>query len=332
MASQQAQLQELFVLLADARTTVGLGGTRIANPHHLEYCSFDHICTFEDEVKRIWKTRLSLLNVLYVWIRYFTLISVIVDVRFLVSLQVSDKSTVPLIPPALSAVNIHFTRGELVTSTITVISTDVVLAARVWILYKRSRKLLVVLMVLLTLELITAFIVGVFTILPLKEFVHVGDLLRGCYSTTVPRLYTFYSVPLLSIAFIMFILTLYKCGLTIMALRPVRTPLLSMFLRDGVFWFLGVVLCCLVDFVIWSHARPSLARTPSLFTTALVSVIGTRVIMNLKNAIEIPWNGKTTTVTVPHSFAEGTPARRHGHWQSEPWYLRATKISVGGSD
>ncbi|KAJ7054986.1 hypothetical protein C8F01DRAFT_1373927 [Mycena amicta] len=308
MASQQAQLQELFVLLADARTTAGLGGTsprtsiaiksdlissRIADPH---------------PVKRIWKTRLSLLNVLYVWIRYFTLISVIVDVRFLVSLQVSDK-------------------GELVTSTIIVISTDVVLAARVWILYGRSRKLLVVLMVLVTLEFITAVIVGVFTILPLKEFVHVGDLLHGCYSTTVPRLYTFYAVPLLIIAFMMFILTLYKCGLTIMALRPVRTPLLSMFLRDGVFWFLGVVLCCLVDFVIWSHARPSLARTPSLFNTALVSVIGTRVIMNLKNAIELAWDGKTTTV--PHSFVEGIPASRRGHWQSEPWYLRATTISDG---
>lgn len=41
-------------------------------------------------------------------------------------------------------------------------------------------------------------------------------------------------------SFIIFILTMYKCGLTLAANRPFRMPLFEMFLRDGIFWFLAV--------------------------------------------------------------------------------------------
>ncbi|KAL0061210.1 hypothetical protein AAF712_011969, partial [Marasmius tenuissimus] len=96
----------------------------------------------------------------------------------------------------------------------------------------------------------------------LRSYIHAGPILQGCYaastsfdppiitqvSTTqktlvVPRYYTFMSVPSLIVSFIMFILTVYKCGFALRVARRAygnNLPFVSLFMRDGIFWFLAV--------------------------------------------------------------------------------------------
>ncbi|KAF8186563.1 hypothetical protein K438DRAFT_1765332 [Mycena galopus ATCC 62051] len=62
-----AEELELLQLIADAQTTNYLAAAGIT------LLVFEHISTFSEEVKFVWKTGLSLWSVLYVWIRYFTL-------------------------------------------------------------------------------------------------------------------------------------------------------------------------------------------------------------------------------------------------------------------
>lgn len=45
----------------------------------------------------------------------------------------------------------------------------------------------------------------------------------------------------------MFVTTLRKCGATILALGSGRTPVIALFLRDGVFWFLALVCTLFVN-------------------------------------------------------------------------------------
>ncbi|KAJ7054985.1 hypothetical protein C8F01DRAFT_467376 [Mycena amicta] len=147
---------------------------------------------------------------------------------------------------------LHF---QSATSTLVIVSADIVLAIRVSILYRKSHNPSWILFPLVCAEMICMLIVGYLSIRPLRDFVHVGSLVHGCYSMEVPRLLTYYSLPLLVVASIMFILTMYKCGTTIHALGFERTPLLELFLRDGVFcFFLAMLLCCITDIniVIWS--------------------------------------------------------------------------------
>ncbi|KAJ7068844.1 hypothetical protein C8F01DRAFT_1119494 [Mycena amicta] len=82
---QAAQLEQLFRLLAAARTTTSLS---IAG---LVLIIYDHILTFADEVEHVWKTRFSPANLFYIWIRYFTLITMIINVVFLLEVEDSDK-------------------------------------------------------------------------------------------------------------------------------------------------------------------------------------------------------------------------------------------------
>ncbi|KAF7306454.1 Ribosomal-protein-alanine acetyltransferase [Mycena indigotica] len=353
-AAQEALLKQLFVLLEDARTTaaISLAGLTII--------VFDHISTFADEVELIWKTRLSLINIFYVWIRYFTLVTLTANVVFLLTPQTQQSlvvSTVHIIGTTVADLSglkscQRMLFGEMATSTVTIISTDLVLVARVWILYSKPKGLLIALLTLVSLEAISMSIVGYFTIRPLREFVHAGSHLTGCYSLgmviqvsvgpksrspEVPRLFTYYSLPVLIIAVIMFLMTLYKCGTNYLAMGSLqRMPLFSMFLRDGVLWFLFLLADCVSEFVIWSRARPTLAQTPVIFPTAIISVIGTRVIMNIKHALNdtdfgsssygtsltLPTGLETSTGTGSGSYSDRRPSKRSA--DNSPWYLRTT--------
>ncbi|KAJ7050306.1 hypothetical protein C8F01DRAFT_1377739 [Mycena amicta] len=237
----------------------------------------------------------------------------------------------------------NYLYSEMVTSTIALISTDLVLVIRVWILYHRPQLLLYMLLALVTLEMIAMcvqifqialnrnlivhprLVVGYFTISQQKEFLHLGgSLLNGCYSSVPPRLLTYYSLPLLAIAVIMFTMTLFKSYSTIRALGYGRAPIISMFLRDGLLWFVTMLACCIMDFVIWSRARSSLARTPVIFTTGLVSVVGTRVLMNIKSAVGSTSSQDSSTRTGTSTLSSGGARRPGRRQESVAWYLRTT--------
>ncbi|KAK7059980.1 hypothetical protein R3P38DRAFT_976366 [Favolaschia claudopus] len=260
----EQEFAELFVLLADARLTneLALGA--------LTLVVLEHIKGFPDEVELVWKTRRSLFNFLYLFIRYFTLLVIGINISFMMKTEWSDHTCRA------------FIFEELILTTIIVWLSELVLVIRVWILYQRSRTLLYFLAALLVADLIAYLTVGIYTVKPIKEYVHVGPLLRGCYSLYVPRFFAFYAIPPLVMAISMFLLTAYKCGSTVIVLGFRRAPIITVFMRDGLFWFLALVAIGVIDLVIWNRGRPSLAEIIVLPATAATAIISTRVILNLK--------------------------------------------------
>ncbi|KAJ7777332.1 hypothetical protein B0H16DRAFT_1505141 [Mycena metata] len=138
---------------------------------------------------------------------------------------------------------------ENATTTIITVSADMILIFRVWILYGRSKKLC---------YLFLALITGIFTV---KQIVQ-RSILGGCYSLEVPRLLTYDGLPCFIVAVMMFSMTLYNCGSTLMALGLGNTPMITLFLRDGLFWFLALLMLSVVQLILWASARPTLAQIP----------------------------------------------------------------------
>jgi len=188
-----------------------------------------------------------------------------------------------------------FLYGEMILSTIIVVSADIILVFRVWILYSRSRRFLYFMVPLIAAEIIAMIVVGVYTVEPLIHYVHVGPVLGGCYSLEVPRLFTFYAVPSFVTAVLMFSLTAYKCGSTLMVLGPRRTPIIAVFMRDGLFWFLTILVVSVVEIVLWDRARPTLAEIPVIPSTAFIAIIGARVVLNIKHIASATIPGAATT-------------------------------------
>ncbi|KAF8160538.1 hypothetical protein K438DRAFT_1859615, partial [Mycena galopus ATCC 62051] len=247
----------------------------------------EHISTLPEEIEFVWKSRLSLWSVLYT--RYYTLVAI---------------------------AEIPSSNSEMITSTVESVSVDSILVLRVWILYNKSRWLIYFLVPLMT----GALNIGTLSILPAKG----GPILKGCYPATVPRLFAFYAVPLLAIATIVFLLTLYKCSEHLLRTRfAARMPIVTQFLRDGVFLFLTILVYTAVELGIWFRGRPTLVEAPIM----LHAVLGARILLNIKNL------GTGSNVdSVSTSIHLSTMSRRHRSAAARarvPWYLQTGEQSDG---
>ncbi|KAJ7129205.1 hypothetical protein C8R44DRAFT_872498 [Mycena epipterygia] len=160
-------------------------------------------------------------------------------------------------------------------------------------------------------ETIAMIAIGLYTIKPLDQYLHIGLILGGCYSLKVPRLFTFFAVP-----------SFVACGVTLLTLGPGRAPVIALFLRDGVFWFLALVLVCIVEIVLWDKARRTLAQIPVVPATGLIAVIAARVVLNIKNIASNPGGDAVSMITTTE--LNHMPARRALAQQHVPWYLKST--------
>ncbi|KAF8884809.1 hypothetical protein BD779DRAFT_757245 [Infundibulicybe gibba] len=78
----------------------------------------------------------------------------------------------------------------------------------------------------------------------------------------------------------MFLMTLYRC----LFWNHVRTPIFNLFLRDGMFWFLAVLLVIVPEIVTGALSRDSRALSELMIlpSLAVFSLIGSRVLLNIK--------------------------------------------------
>ncbi|KAJ7172791.1 hypothetical protein C8R43DRAFT_1230920 [Mycena crocata] len=270
--------QEVWQVLADARTTNSmiLGA--------LSLVAYDHLITFQDEVELMWKSALCTTNAVYLWNRYFTLIALSYDASVMLSPYKSNAAYVliPTLKP-LAEVSWQMYQGEAVTCTMILATVDFILVLRVWILYGKKRMLLYVLVPMIGLEIMTMGVVSHYTIASVKEYWDLPFPLSGCYPMgNVPRYFAFYSVPVLVVSMAMFLMTVYKCGKTLMTHGRAHMPIYNMFLRDGVFWFVAIFVTFIPEVAIWARARQSLAEVLIAPGLAVTSIIGSRVLLNIR--------------------------------------------------
>ncbi|KAJ6610718.1 hypothetical protein B0H10DRAFT_2059279 [Mycena sp. CBHHK59/15] len=183
---------------------------------------------------------------------------------------------------------------QMATSTLVVVTVDVILVLRVWILYGKSRALLYFLIPLIA-GIFLLFVVGTLSILPLGG----EHLIMGCYSLNVPCYLQFYAVPPFFTSFLMFSMTLYTCGRTLLdSHKAVKLPVITLFLWDGVFWFLLIL------------GRPSLTE----IMITICATVGARVLLNIKNLASSTTVNSETIITDASMELDtvqlGTGARR----------------------
>ncbi|KAJ6577962.1 hypothetical protein B0H19DRAFT_573106 [Mycena capillaripes] len=280
---------EAFQVLSDARTTNSMILAA------LSLVVYDHMISFQEEVELMWKGSIRTTNAIYVRNRYFTL------------LALSINASVMLSPYKSDAVCIRYFNTEAFSSTLILATVDFILVLRVWLLFEKARWLLYVLVPMIGLEILTMGVVSHYTIYTTKVFWPLGWPLTGCYALgLVPRYFTFYSLPVLVVSATMFVLTVYKCGKTLLAHGRARMPTYNLFLRDGVFWFVAIFVTFLPEVVIWAAARQSLAELMIAPGLAVTSIIGSRVLLNIQH-LKTPQTLSTNTMgaATPH-LAMGT--------------------------
>ncbi|KAF7797234.1 hypothetical protein EIP86_008426 [Pleurotus ostreatoroseus] len=61
-----------------------------------------------------------------------------------------------------------------------------------------------------------------------------------------------------------------------------RSRLMRIMIRDSLAYFIIIVALDVVNFVIWLHARESLVSVTFMLTTAIMSTLGTQMLMNIR--------------------------------------------------
>ncbi|KAF8190989.1 hypothetical protein K438DRAFT_1970737 [Mycena galopus ATCC 62051] len=192
-------------------------------------------------------------------------------------------------------------------------------------------------LVVYLVEIIALLTTGTLTIIPLKEYLNIGSILKGCYSLTVPRYFTFYAVPYLVMATLMFSMTLYKCSEHLFAVRGQRMPVITLFLRDGVFLFLTILVYSIVELTIWHNGRPTLAQIPvmqplpfvsirclNLFGIRLHAVVGARILLNIKGLATEVSDDTIPTIELSDISYRRRPLAAKAR---VPWYLQTGEPS-----
>ncbi|KAJ7488126.1 hypothetical protein FB451DRAFT_1226488 [Mycena latifolia] len=172
-----------------------------------------------------------------------------------------------------------------ISSTVIITTIDIILILRVWILFGKSRRLLYILISMMLVELCIMFLIAVLNTRPVP-FVHIGAILPGCYALRAPSFLTFYAVPSLILTSVMFVMTVYNCttrlGFRLNFSSRNTMPLIHLFLRDGIFWFLAVVAVNPPQLIVWAVGRPTLGELLIIPATVVYSIIGSRVLLNIK--------------------------------------------------
>ncbi|KAJ7092370.1 hypothetical protein B0H15DRAFT_171571 [Mycena belliarum] len=179
-----------------------------------------------------------------------------------------------------------FIVGEGVVSTFLVVSFDLMLVFRVWILYGKKRRMSYVLCAVLLAELVSMLIILLLSAPYLHDFVHLGHVLPGCYFIApVGRgpYFAVYALPPLLVTFAMFILTVYKCSKTLYQEKSTEMPIITLFLRDGIVWFLIVFGVDGLQMLVWATGRATLTQVLIIPSLVLHSLVASRVLLNIRS-------------------------------------------------
>ncbi|KAJ7649860.1 hypothetical protein FB45DRAFT_1017293 [Roridomyces roridus] len=309
-AAAAAQEAALLQLIADSQTTNYLAAAA------LTLLIIEHISTFKEEIRYVWQSRLSLWSVLYVWTRYLTLISLAVDMMMVPSSHVPTDEGVRAV---------SFDMPQIPTGGNGYVYHDINERR----LYPRSKGLVVIRQgqeVVVLLDSSADSRDGRNDHLwSLYDSSFKRPFLNGCYSLEVPRLFTFFALPYFLMSILMFSMTAYKCGQH-MWLRSRRAPMpvITLFLRDGLFLFLAIMLYSTAEIIIWRRARPSLAEIP-VVVSQFPAVLGTRILLNIKNLASQSSDRVAPAIELP-TLSQQRPSLAPSGGSRVPWYLQTGEV------
>ncbi|KAJ7038955.1 hypothetical protein C8F04DRAFT_1088049 [Mycena alexandri] len=255
-------------ILDDARLTNYLAASAIA------VLVADHFATIHEEVEFVWSRRWSIPSILYLWNRYMTMLTVISCSLFMFR-EIDSNNRCRA-----------FIVAEGLVSTLLVISFDLMLTLRVWVLYGKTRRGAWLLFPLLLAELSSMLVILLLPATYLNDFVHLGPRLPGCYFTTpVIRgpYFALFATPPLFVTFLMFILTVYKCSKVLSTDKSIDMPIITLFMRDGIIWFVVVFGIDGAQMIVWAMGRATLTQVLIIPSLVLYSLVSSRVILNTKS-------------------------------------------------
>ncbi|KAI0095194.1 hypothetical protein BDY19DRAFT_73491 [Irpex rosettiformis] len=258
---------------------------------------YDHLISLDREIELVWRKRKAHpVFFLYVFNRFFVLAYYIFD-------------SVPLTYNGIVSTKIcvFYLMLDVIVTTVTTLVVQVLLQLRIYALYDRSRKVLLVLLVLCVFE---ATGMGILVALTMKHLfrTNIPDTSVGCAYQNLPKISFFFFIPSLLYEPILCCMVAYKA-----ISSTVRIPLINRIARDSMIYFIAIFAELLVSTLVWAKA-PGWMNIVNPWSAALPSLLGSRLILSMREAVERQNNIATYIV---EEFPSVVYARDVDHLGSE---------------
>ncbi|RDX41166.1 hypothetical protein OH76DRAFT_1561722 [Lentinus brumalis] len=244
------------------------------------------------------KAKLS--KLLYLWIRYVGIVSQTLFATFFLVEGLPPAASLSL--AALSYANSEnkFGSPQVTATNITIALPTImwwlvefVFALRVWILYRRSRKLLMFLTVMYTISITISIVVLVKALSHTQPvFLPHGLPVTGCFSTVPDTIFEAIVTGIVTTS-VLCILTIYRI------LRDRKevasSPLLALFFRDGLMYYccVNVVFMCNLFMLRFENAAFKILFNGLL--NAVPCMLGARVLINILSLVRTSLGTDATT-------------------------------------
>ncbi|KDQ07524.1 hypothetical protein BOTBODRAFT_607580 [Botryobasidium botryosum FD-172 SS1] len=238
---------------------------------------YDHGLSFSTEVELVWKAPWSSAKFLFLFVRYFTIISIVLTNWVLP--YTDPLASCRVVVPLATALQIPCHAAA-----------DLLLLLRVYALWNRKRSAFVL--------LVGTYVVGYVSV-PIFAGIGVAQMsdhrggAAGHYLCYDHKSWAAVLVWPLSITFdvVAFTMTLIK-GIEQSRTLQFRSRLLHVLCRDGLLYFVAIVLVKSLNVFTWSLAPLAYFSLGTYFDWATVSLLTTRMFLNLRSAMhDTDWLG-----------------------------------------
>ncbi|KIJ30198.1 hypothetical protein M422DRAFT_268344 [Sphaerobolus stellatus SS14] len=248
----------------------GVTTTKYSSLAAFVFLLYDHGITFEEEVFLVWGRDWTYGKILFMFNRYFGLLSLVADVTVLFTPSLTDKVMVSIICE-------KYLRWEILSSIVALVTAGAILASRVHAVYHRNWRVTGVIVFALLGATLSSFII---------DYVNIPDTaalpfgLTGCYLFNLPKHYKYTWIPPL-------ICETAQCGFMLykawrLYIEKSDSPLLTIIIRDSFLYFMTVFSVLLVNCLVWAAAPQSLAEVAVGWLVAIPCTIGSRLLLNMR--------------------------------------------------
>lgn len=243
----------------------------------ITFLAYTHITSIDDEVEFVWKSRLSLGKVLYIFNRFFGLTALITNCAIAFIPNLSDNF----------CFGYYWWLG--LSQIIAILNAELILQTRIYAVYDCSQKLLITLCLLYATEAVSAIVLLGKTV-ALNDFRAIHGL-TGCHIIDRQEYISFYWIPTVVFEMILCGLISYKAFMmhkyqyAIPTWRTISSQasssLFVVIVRENVFCFIMIFAALLANFLFSSSATPQLAQVATGWSIAIPCACSSRLLLKM---------------------------------------------------
>lgn len=236
---------------------------------------YDWFLTIDQEVEFIWKQEWGMGKILYILNRFIPLLDLLI-----LALSYSEVTlNLGLCQP--------WWYIDTWLSIFNFLVMDIVLLLRTWALWNRDKKVLVILIAAVMLSALSSGGAALYASLVVKTDIPSVDNIRPCGSS-FPNIKPLYGIwaGLMLYDTVVMLLILIK-AVPVFVTMPL-SPTLRTFFQDGFIYYIIIFIAAFANILMISFAPGELATTLFTFHRSMSSLLGSRMILNLRGVIMRP--------------------------------------------